>query len=141
MLLQFKTTRLITIYDSVLLQFTIAWSLHFSTTVITIYGSYQTNYNSRQNIPSFVALFFRIKQFLIFLTLECRDVVKDVWCSVRNFKLKKGSSMLLFKHCSTIFADCVIFLITSFEILILLHGLIIKGELYRVKAYNEEADH
>ena len=49
--------------------------------------------------------------------------------------------MLLFKHCSTIFADCVIFLITSFEILILLHGLIIKGELYRVKAYNEEADH
>ena len=49
--------------------------------------------------------------------------------------------MLLFKHCSTIFADCVIFLITSFEILILLHGLIIKGELYRVKAYNEEAKH
>ena len=141
MLLQFKTTRLITIYDSVLLQFTIAWSLHFSTTVITIYGSYQTNYNSRQNIPSFVALFFGIKQFLIFLTLECRYVVKDVWCSVRNFKLKKGSSMSLFKHCSTIFADCVIFLITSFEILILLHGLIIKGELYRVKAYNEEADH
>ena len=47
--------------------------------------------------------------------------------------------MLLFKHCSTIFADCVIFLIRSFEILILLHGL--RGELYRVKAYNEEADH
>ena len=43
-------------------------------------------------------------------------------------KLKKGSSMLLFKHCSTIFADCVIFLITSFEILILVHGL--RGELY-----------
>ena len=139
MLLQFKTTRLITIYDSVLLQFTIAWSLHFSTTVITIYDRYQTYYNSRQNILSFVALFFRIKQFLIFLTLECRYVVKDVWCSVRNFKLKKGSSMLLFKHRSTIFAHCVIFLITSFEILILLHGL--RGKLYRVKAYSEEADH
>ena len=139
MLLQFKTTRLITINDSVLLQFTIAWSLHFSTTVITIYGRYQTNYNSRQKIPSFVALFFRIKQFLIFLTLECRYVVKDVWCSARNFKLKKGSSMLLFKQCSTFFADGVIFLITSFEILIFLHGL--RGKLYRVKAYNEETDH
>ena len=139
MLLQFKTTRLITIYDSVLLQFTIAWSLHISTTVITIYGSYQTNYNSRQKIPSFVALFFRIKQFLIFLTLECRYVVKEVWCSVRSFKLKKGSSMLLFKQCSTFFADGVIFLITSFEILIFLHGL--RGKLYRVKAYNEETDH
>ena len=47
--------------------------------------------------------------------------------------------MLLYKHCSTIFADGVIFLITSFEILILLHGL--RGKLYRVKAFNEEADH
>ena len=36
-----------------------------------------------------------------------------------------------------IFAVWVIFLIRSFEILILLHGL--RGELYRVKAYNEEA--
>ena len=47
--------------------------------------------------------------------------------------------MLLFKHCSTIFADGVIFLITSFEILIFLHDL--TGKLYRVKAYNEETDH
>ena len=43
-LLQFTTARLITIYDSVLLLFAIAWSLQFSTTVITMYDRY---YNSR----------------------------------------------------------------------------------------------
>ena len=46
-ILQFTTARLITIYDNVLLQFTIAWLLQFSTTVITIYDDYY--YNSRQN--------------------------------------------------------------------------------------------
>ena len=46
-ILQFATARLITIYDNVLLQFTIAWLLQFSTTVITIYDFYY--YNSRQN--------------------------------------------------------------------------------------------
>ena len=46
MLLQFTTARLITNYDNVLLQFTIAWLLQFSTTVITIYDRY---YNSRHN--------------------------------------------------------------------------------------------
>ena len=46
LLLQFTTARLITNYDGVLLQFTIAWLLQFSTTVITIYDRH---YNSRQN--------------------------------------------------------------------------------------------
>ena len=36
-LLQFMTARVITIYGKVLLQFTIAWLLQFSTTVITIH--------------------------------------------------------------------------------------------------------
>ena len=36
-ILQFTTARLITIYDNVLLQFTISWLSQFSTTVITIY--------------------------------------------------------------------------------------------------------
>ena len=37
LLLQFTTARLITNYDGVLLQFTIAWLLQFWTTAITIY--------------------------------------------------------------------------------------------------------
>ena len=41
-LLQFTTARLITIYDSVLLQFAIAWLLQLLTTVITIYDRYIT---------------------------------------------------------------------------------------------------
>ena len=95
-------------------------------------------------ICSFVS--FALNSFSSFLhlnvvmsSLHLTVTSEDVWCSIRNVKLKKGCSMLLFKHCSTIFADGVIFLITSFEILILLHGL--RGKLYRVKAYNEEADH
>ena len=40
MILQFTTARLITIYDNVLLQFTISWLSQFSTTVITIYHRY-----------------------------------------------------------------------------------------------------
>ena len=39
-ILQFTTARLITIYDNVLLQFTISWLSQFSTTVITIYDRY-----------------------------------------------------------------------------------------------------
>ena len=46
LLLQFMTARLITNYDDVSLQFTIAWLIQFSTTVIAIYNRY---YNSRQN--------------------------------------------------------------------------------------------
>ena len=53
LLLQFTTARLITNYDDLLLQFTIAWLLQFSTTVITIYdGHYNLRhyYNSRKTV-------------------------------------------------------------------------------------------
>ena len=52
LLLQFTTARLITNYDDLLLQFTIAWLLQFSTTAITIYDRYyilRRYYNLRQN--------------------------------------------------------------------------------------------
>ena len=39
-LFQFTTARLITNYNNILLQITIAWLLQFSTTVITLYDRY-----------------------------------------------------------------------------------------------------
>ena len=42
----------------------------------------------------------------------------------------KTPSLLFFKHCGSNLRNCVIFLIKSFEILILLHSL--RGERYRV---------
>ena len=52
-LLQFTTARRITIYDNVLLQFTIAWLLQFSTTVIRIYDRH---YNLRRLLLHFTIL-------------------------------------------------------------------------------------
>ena len=52
LLLQFTTARLITNYDDLLLQCTMAWLLQFLTTVITIYDRHYNlrhYYNSRQN--------------------------------------------------------------------------------------------
>ena len=91
-------------------------------------------------VPLFVAFFFRVKWFLI---VHLDNVVTSFNGYFRRRILKrtkrqlKGSSF--WSTAYIIFAVSVIFLITSFEILILLHGL--RGERYRVKAYNEEADH
>ena len=70
-ILQFTTARLITSYDNVLLQFTIAWLLQFSTTVITIYDRY---YNLRRLLLQFMMLL----QFTTELRLS-RAYAVQVW--------------------------------------------------------------
>ena len=60
--LQFTTARFVTNYDNVLLQITIAWLLQFSVTaVITIYGNCY-NYNLRQVLQFMALLQFTTKQ-------------------------------------------------------------------------------
>ena len=131
--------RVITIYDSLVITF--LDNCYYNLRQVLDVLQFTTEHPI---ICSFLS--FALNSFSSFLhlnvvmsSLHLTVSSEDEWFSIRNVKLKKGASMLLFKYCSTIFADGVIFLITSFEILILLHGL--RGELYWVKAYNEEAGH
>ena len=70
--LQFTTARFITNYDNVLLQITIAWLLQFSvTTVITIYDNCY-NYNLRQVLQFMALLQFTTKQPYLCLNFSSR---------------------------------------------------------------------